>query len=156
MIYVFDNSPLSALFRNYYPGRFPTLWQKFDRLVAAGELISTREVMRELEDGPSDLARAWCNDNKDCFSTPTAAEGKFIVKIYAVQHFQQNIEQKKLLRGGKNADPFVVAKAATCKGTVVTLEKLKVNAAKIPNICKHFKVPCLSLEEFMEAESWRF
>jgi hypothetical protein len=50
--YVFDNSPLSALFRNYYRKSFPTLWQRFDQLVADGRLVSTREVFREIEDGP--------------------------------------------------------------------------------------------------------
>jgi Domain of unknown function (DUF4411) len=71
-------------------------------------------------------------------------------------HFQQNIEQQKLLRGGKNADPFVIAKAAVECRTVVTMEQLKPNAAKIPNICRHFNVSCFTLEEFMEAENWQF
>ena len=33
MSYVFDNSPLSALFKNYYPNRFPSLWERFDAVV---------------------------------------------------------------------------------------------------------------------------
>jgi hypothetical protein len=36
------------------------------------------------------------------------------------------------------------------------MELLKPHAAKIPNICQHFTVPCMTLEEFMEAEGWRF
>jgi hypothetical protein len=36
------------------------------------------------------------------------------------------------------------------------MEQLKPNAAKIPNICDHFSVPCFDLEEFMEAEGWEF
>ena len=43
-MYIFDNSPLSALFRNYYPETFPTLWDNFNALVANGEIVSTREV----------------------------------------------------------------------------------------------------------------
>jgi Domain of unknown function (DUF4411) len=74
----------------------------------------------------------------------------------AVSHFQHNIEQQKLLRGGKMADPFVIAKAAVNGGAVVTMEKFKPNSAKIPNICKHFSVECLLLEEFMEREGWEF
>jgi Domain of unknown function (DUF4411) len=73
-----------------------------------------------------------------------------------ITHFQQNIEQQKLLKGGRNADPFVIAKAATDGKTVVTMELLKPNAAKIPNICKHFNIPCLTLEQFMETEGWQF
>jgi hypothetical protein len=73
-----------------------------------------------------------------------------------VPHFQQNLEQQKLLKGGLNADPFVIARAAVEQRTVVTMEKLKPHAAKIPNICQHFGVACMTLEEFMEAENWQF
>ena len=31
-MYVFDNAPLSTLFKNYYPKRFPTLWKNFNEL----------------------------------------------------------------------------------------------------------------------------
>lgn len=155
-MYVFDTSPLSALFKSYYRGRFPTLWERFDQLVADGAIVSTREVARELEDASTDSLREWAELQKTIFATPTAAEGAFVGQIYGVPHFQQNIEQRKLLKGGKNADSFVVAKAATDGLTVVTMELLKPNGTKIPNICLHFGVPCLTLEEFMEAEGWEF
>ena len=100
MSYVFDNSPLSALFRNYYPKRFPTLWEHFNSLVADGSLVSTREVLREIEDGPIESLRAWAWDNEALFTIPTGDEGAFVAQIYKVPHFQQNIEQQKLLKGG--------------------------------------------------------
>lgn len=156
MSYVFDNSPLSTLFRNYYPQRFPTLWKLFDKIVADGALVSTREVLREIDDGPIERLRAWAWDNEELFSTPTKEEGAFVARIYSVAHFQQNIEQQKILKGGKNADAFVIAKAAVDKKTVVTMELLRPDAARIPNICEHFKVPYLSLEGFMEKEGWEF
>jgi hypothetical protein len=87
---------------------------------------------------------------------PVAAEGAFIARIYAVPHFQQNIEQRKLLKGGTHADAFVIAKAAVEGRAVVTVERIRPKAVKIPNICQHFGVPCLSLEEFMEEEGWEF
>jgi hypothetical protein len=87
---------------------------------------------------------------------PTAAEAAFVGRIYAVPHFQQNIERQKLLQGGKIADAFVIARAAVEGRTVVTMEALKPHAVRIPNICDHFKVPCMSLEDFMEAEGWEF
>ena len=155
-MYVFDTSPLSTLFKNYYPKRFPTLWKNFDGLVAAGGLVSTREAYREILDGPSPECRAWAESNQPLFSTPTAAEGAFVGKIYGVQHFHQNLEQQKLLKGGRNADPFIIARAVVEERTVVTMERFKANAAKIPNICQHFNVRCMTLEEFMEAERWVF
>ena len=75
MSYVFDNSPLSALFRNYYRKRFPSLWQRFDQLVANGSLVSTREVFREIEDGPIESLLDWAKQNRDLFATPTPEEG---------------------------------------------------------------------------------
>jgi hypothetical protein len=156
MSYVFDTSPLSALFKNFYRRRFPSLWERFDDLVANGRIISTREVSREIEDGATEHLRDWAAQHQDLFTVPTAAEGAFVARIYAVPHFQQNIEQQKILKGGKNADAFVIAKAGVEHGTVVTMELLKPNAAKIPNICQHFSIPCLSLEEFMEEEQWQF
>ncbi|SJM33604.1 PIN domain-containing protein [Mesorhizobium delmotii] len=155
-MYVFDTSPLSTLFKNYYPKRFPTLWAQFDELIKNGAIVSTREVGREVDDGPVPSLRAWAKNNPNVFAIPTAEEGGIIAKIYAVPHFQQNIEQQKLLKGGRNADPFVMAKACAEKRTVVTIEADKPNSAKIPAICKHMGIGCMNLEEFMEAEDWTF
>lgn len=156
MSYVFDNSPLSVLFKNFYRKRFPSLWKRFDELVADGSITSTREVLREIEDGATVSLRDWADKHPQLFTTPTAAEGAFIAQIYGVAHFQQNIELQKILKGGRNADPFVVAKAHVEGGAVVTMELLKPNGVKIPNICQHFGVRCLTLQDFMEAEGWTF
>jgi len=156
VIYVFDTSPLSTLFKNYYRKRFPTLWGHFDSIVEEGRIASTREVLREIEDGPVETLREWAKYQQDLFPAPTAQEGAFVAQIYAVHHFQQNIEQQKLLKGGRNADPFVIARAMADQRTVVTMELLKPNGAKIPNICQHFDVPCMGLERFMEEEGWEF
>ncbi len=156
MTYVFDNSPLSTLFRNYYRRRFPSLWQRFDDLVVNEDIVSTREVLREIEDGAVESLREWGAQNGGLFKMPNAEEGAFVARIYAVQHFQQNIERQKMLKGARNADPFVIAKAAVTERTVVTLERAKPNAVKIPNICEHFDIPCMTLEDFMETEGWEF
>lgn len=155
-IYVFDNSPLSVLFKNYYRSRFPSLWGHFDAMVEEGRILSTREALREIEDGASEECRIWASRNSALFATPTAAEGAFVARLFAVPHFQQNIEQRKILQGGKNADPFVIARAHVVGAAVVTMETLRPNGAGIPNICQHFSIPWLSLEQFMEAEGWTF
>jgi hypothetical protein len=156
MSYVFDNGPFSQLFRNYYRRPFRSLWERFNALIEDGSIVSAREVLREIEDGPEGSLLDWATAHRDLFAMPTAREGEFIARIYAVPHFQQNIERQKLLRGGRHADSFVIAKAAIEGRTVVTTEQLRPNAVKIPNICQHFQVPCLSLEGFMDAEEWEF
>ena len=156
MSYAFDTSPLSTLFRNYYRTVFRSLWEGFDELVADGDILSTREVLREIEDGAPENLREWAAAHAELFPAPTAEEAQFITRIYAVPHFQNNIEGKKLLRGGRLADPFVIARAGVTGATVVTMETLKPNAADIPNICEHFEIPWLSLQGFMETEGWTF
>lgn len=157
MMYVFDTNAFSQLFHSYYRGRFPSLWGNFDELVVSGLIISTREVYREIEDDRVKSLRDWGKDNKELFPVPTVDEAVFVAQIFAEKRFQQIIEQKKILKGGKNADPFVIARAATVEGgAVVTMEKFKKNGTKIPNICKYFNVDCMDLEEFMEAEGWKF
>lgn len=156
MNYVFDTSPLSVLFKNFYRRTFRSLWERFDELVEDGRIVSTREVLREIEDGASAALTEWAGQHAVLFATPTAAEGAFVARIYSVPHFQQNIEQQKLLQGGKHADSFVIAKAAVEGRAVVTMEQVRPNAVKIPNICQHFGVQWLSLEDFMEAEEWEF
>lgn len=144
MSYVFDTSPLVSLFKNYYRERFPTLWELFDDMIEKDQITSTREVFREIEDQSDDLSE-WAKENRDLFVTPNVKEATFVAEIFQNNHFQGLIERKKILTGGKNADPFVIARAASTGGTIVTLEKFKDNAAKIPNIANHFSVPCIDL-----------
>jgi hypothetical protein len=80
----------------------------------------------------------------------------FINQIFSVNHFQSLIEKKKILSGKPVADPFLVAKAKIEEATLVTQEMFKKDAAKIPNVCKHFDIPCTNLEGFMEKEGWQF
>ena len=133
-----------------------SLWKEFDQLVADGQITSTREILHELGDGSPGADLEWAKANPKLFATPDAKEGAFVAKIYAITHFQTNIEKQKLYKGGRNADAFIVARASVIGGTVVTMERLKPNAVKVPNICAHFKIPYLDLEGFMEKEGWEF
>ena len=156
MTYVFDTNAFSQLFHSYYRDRFPSLWAQFDSLLEAGAITSTREVAREIEDDRVAALRDWAKNHTHLFPAPTAEEAGIVSRIFSVSHFQQVIELKKLYKGGKNADPFVIARARTLDGIVVTMERERPNAARIPNICRHFDVECISLEGFMEREGWRF
>ena len=88
-------------------------------------------MLRELEDQTVESAVQWAQQHPTLFAVPTAAEGAFVAQIYSVAHFQQNIEQRKILAAaGENADPFVIAKAAVEHRTVVTVEEFKPNAVQ--------------------------
>jgi hypothetical protein len=154
-MYVMDTNVISMMHKHYYRSRFVSLWKQFDALVDAGQITSTREVLQELNDGAGPDTN-WANANAKLFATPDAKEAKFVTQIFSVPHFLASVEKKKIIQGGRNADAFVVARAFAVGGTVVTKEKLKPNASKIPNICAHFKIPHLDLEGFMEQEGWTF
>lgn len=158
MIYVFDTSSLSKL-KHFFPGVFKSVWAGLDALVKSGDLISTREVWNEIERGDVDPhTNKWLKDRKQIFTTPTSDEQRFVARIFQIPHFQSLIGEKQRLTGTPVADPFVIACAKVRKGTVVTEERLKPNAAKIPNVCEHpsVNVPCIDLEKFMQKQGWSF
>jgi hypothetical protein len=155
VIYVFDTNSFSEM-SPYFPDVFPAFWLRFEQAVAAGEITSTREVLRELSDGPENHVLDWCNRNKAIFATPNALETGFIPRIFAVPHFLQLIGQKQTLRGTPVADPFIIARAAALKGTVVSEESPKPGKPNIPAVCHHFGIPCIKLGAFMRAKAWTF
>lgn len=154
MIYVFDSNTLIKIFNNYYCAQFPSFWQKFDEAILNGKIISVRAVKNELKDGKDDLSR-FVRAN-DIFDIPTDKETEFVATIFQTQHFQSLVSKKARLLGKEVADPYLIARAKIQKACVVTEEKLKPNAAKIPNVCQKFKVGCMNLEQFMENENWSF
>jgi hypothetical protein len=156
MIYVFDTSSLSNL-KHFYPQVFTTIWQELDRMVQAGEVISTKEVWNEMQRGnAAQHTNDWLKLRKGIFTTPGPDELRFVAEILAIPHFQALIGERQRLMGTPVADPFVIACAKVKGGTVVTEEQLKPNAAKIPNVCAHFNIPCMNLEQFMRQQGWQF
>ncbi len=156
-MYVFDNGSLRRLCENYYPARFPSLWERFDELISTGKVVSVREVYNEIERwNPTRKLVQWAKEHKELFPPPLPEELEFVRQIFRIGHFQALIEKKSILQGTPVADPFVIAKATVSGGVVVTEEQFKENAAKIPNVCRHFGIDCIDLEEFMEREGWQF
>jgi len=156
MIYVFDTSSIRSL-QHFYPSVFKTIWGGLDTLIQQQNLISTREVWNEVErQNISADVLAWAKQNKQIFTTPSTPELQFVATIFQIAHFQNLIGEQQRLKGTPVADPFVIACAKIKGGTVVTEELLKPNAAKIPNVCAHFNVPCIDLEKFMQQQGWTF
>ncbi len=156
-LYILDTNTLSQLFRFYYRNNFPSLWQAFDDLVEDGRILSTREVLRELGDGrKAELAYEWAAEHDNLFPDPGTEEVRFVSRIFGVRHFQQNLQSKKSKPRKQVADPFVIAQAKRTGGTVVTEESKPPNGARIPNICEHFQVPCINLQQLMDREDWIF
>jgi len=158
MTYVFDNNCFIVLFSHFYLGRFPSLWEKFDKLIIERKIISVREVYNEIITYRNQEARLvqWAKDHREVFEQPSVEEMEFVQRIFSVKHFRNLIERKATLEGRPVADPFLVAKAKVENRMLVTQEEMRENAAKIPNVCEHFKVQYTNLEGFMEREGWQF
>lgn len=154
MLYVFDTNVFSQIFGSYYPLSFPTLRQNLEESVLEGRITSTREVLHELENCRHKELLHWAKKRNYVFPTPTADEAEIVREIFSIHHFQASIERKKLYSGMPNADCFLIARAKALDATIVTLEKYSGSGVKIPDICEHFGVNCISLEKFMTLENW--
>ena len=155
MIYVFDTNTFSEM-SPYFPDVFKAFWSAFENAVAGGEVTSTREVFRELKNGPQNQVFEWCGRNAFVFPAPDAQETAFVAKIFALPQFRQLIGQKQTLRGTPVADPFIIARAAVLGGTVVSEESPVKGKINIPAACGHFGLPCMKLGGFMRARGWTF
>lgn len=156
MVYVFDTSSFIVI-GHYYPEQFPSFWDKFNQAVNLEKIISVREVFRELDQEASiDHLSNWVERHRSIFETPNAAATQFVSTIFSVPHFQALVSEKSRLAGRPCADPFIIAWAKVIGGCVVTEEKERPNAPKIPNVCQHFGVDCTNLQGFMEREGWTF
>ena len=159
MKYVLDTN-FFVISKNYYPESFPSFWQKMEVAVSKEKISSVKEVRKELEryGGEQEYLLAWIKNHKNIFTEPSENEQDLIRQILRVPDFQELIERKSLLRGYPSADPFLIAKASVTGGVVVTAEKFasKGKPPKIPNVCKRFRVECVTPEEFMSRERWQF
>ena len=153
--YIFDSSSMHVL-RNYYPEQFPSFWKRFENAVEVGR-VKVREVYNELENLQKGMwIWDWVQANKALFPMPTDDETKFVGQIFKVAHFRSLVGQIQTLKGRPVADPFVIAAARVCGGCVVTEESKKPNAARIPNVCDHFKIDYTNVKGFMERNGWKF
>lgn len=155
-VYVFDSNVFISL-GLYYPKRFPTIWEAVDSLAASGDLVSVREVRRELETScSSEHMLEWVNQHRSIFHIPTNEECQIVSEIFKKNQYLGFVKRKNLLKGMPVADPFIIA-AAKVKGfCVVTQESNKFTGARIPTACRDFDVDCIDLEGFLEREELEY
>lgn len=156
-MYLFDTDSLSHL-GIYYPNIFTGFWELFDGVVDSGEVVSVREVYEEL--AYRRMAKhlvEWKKKHRKLFLPPSEEETLFIARMFAEEpRFKALINPKKVVKGGRAADPFVIASAKVNNHVVVTQEKLSGGVVKIPFVCNHYDVECINFEGMMEREGWEF
>jgi predicted nucleic acid-binding protein len=153
MAYCIDTSAIVDGWVRYYPRDvFPTLWDKLEKMIAAGRLVAPDEVLKELSKNDDDLHK-WARLQDGLFCPLEDDVQIATAEILAVFPKLVNNERNRSI-----ADPFVVAVAKVRKLSVVTGEKRKGNPMrpKIPDVCDAYKIRCLTLLELMKSEGWRF
>ncbi len=159
MVYVFDTSSFIAL------SKLLSWEEKINSLVKSKKIISVKEAFKEIElYYRNDDLKKWAKKNKDIFEIMSEEESQFLSDLFSKHpEFRYIINSKIWLKPKPCADPFVIAKAGVLKKEktllpdafdvcVVSEEKDKKNAPKIPNICKEYDIPYKSLKEFIESE----
>lgn len=136
--------PRSYLHQRQPRDVYPSVWNKIDKLMASGTIISSREVYDELTRSDDSLSE-WAKSRKEYFLPSEISIQEKVRKILS--------EHRGLVEGGKkqnNADPFVIALAQEQHCALVTEEvrSNSLNAPKIPNICDAYGVTCINFVGF--------
>ena len=161
--YVIDTSSLIDLNKRYPIDVFPSLWQKVNALIAKGNLISCREVLKEIS-VKDDALRKWAVKQKGLFRELDIEQSKKVREILAKYPALAQSETEVAA-----ADPFLIALAIVLSNdpqktlglntkthVVVTEEKLRGNKIKIPFVCQDYKIQCIPIIEMFRIEGWQF
>ena len=161
MIYVFDSSSLVHAFRYFKADIFPSFWKNFQAIVKANELTSVMQVYHEIINYGNSLSK-WAENKKVLFTEPNENEQQIVQEILSDAHNRELVPKSKQIKNVPVADPFVIAKAKSISGCVVTEDgfnvkgELKENVVKLASVCKKLDVSCLNLNDFMRQEKWKF
>lgn len=147
MRYLLDsNTYIQAKIQYYDMGFCPGYWDWLDAKFAAGEVGSIEFIGKELKDGNDDLA-GWAKSRSGHFikhdDEVTQDAFSEIVNYVMTQNFDPGNRDTFLAKG----DPWLIAKAKTLGATLVTQEATlspHTRKVKIPNICVHFGVRCIT------------
>lgn len=138
-----------------------SFWKWMSMRVDEGRIVCPRRVYQEIaeNEGHQDALARWFQTRRDkglCISSSKEVQNQVgIVNSYVFSTYQGHYA----LLFARGADSWVIAHATIDKGTVVTQESnLQPNALKprIPDICRHFNVPCVSRMQMLKALGAKF
>ena len=152
--YCIDTSALIDLWRKLYPPDvFSSLWGEIGSLVHKKELISPKEVLRELSVKDDELL-VWVktHDIRKMFKAIDREQQNSVSNI--LSSFQGLIDPNAIV----GADPFVIALAMSRGWSVITSERPANPGSrpKIPDVCRSYSIKCIGLLEFFREKNWNF
>jgi hypothetical protein len=151
--YVFDTSALiGAWVRMYPPDSFPVVWDRMDGLARTKSLLIPEEVFEELKSQDDDLM-GWVKQRSDNVVVPTSRAVMLEARAVLADH--EGLTKTGTGRG--RADPFVIALARLRNCPVVTQEQGgSASKPRIPFVCRHRGISCMSMLEVIRSERWKF
>lgn len=132
---------------------FTGLWGAIEEEVSTDGICAPEEVLREVgqkEDG----LHAFMKGYEERLIVPLDEEVMAGTREVLAE-FPRLAGQ---MRGRNKADPFVIATARVKGIAVVTEEgaRGKPNRPKIPLVCEHFAVECMTVLDYIEQQGWTF
>ena len=151
--YSFDSNVIINPWNRQYPRDvFPGFWRDIEELIENGLAICAEEVRREIEHKDDDINH-WLTDRAHMIVPfDRGIEEAYIEVINKFRAYAKRTQARN------QADPVVIALAMSRNLVVVTEEKREPGSAspKIPDVCDHFGVVCLSIVEMMRKEGWSY
>ena len=155
ILYVLDSNVFIS-FKHYYSEVFISFWDKLQLLKDENKLISVYECFNEINGSVEEPVQSWILKNDDIFLEPQPKEYDFLAGMFQNEKNRESVPKKAIAKGTASADSYIIAKAHSIGGTVVTEEKYKPNSAKIPTICKNYNIPCINSKQMMINEKMIF
>jgi hypothetical protein len=150
-LYRIDTSSIIRWFVEIYPPTiFPALQARVEGLIEEGRLLAPKAVFDEIRAG--DDCHAWAKGHTEMFVEESVAVQGIVRQLMAEHH-----NPAKPLKGINGADPFVIAMAKVDGAQVVADEHPGTQEnRKIPFVCAAEGVGCMTFQEMILAEGWRF
>jgi len=163
MEYCLDTSVYIQAHRTYYAFDLaPSFWIALENLAKGEVIVSPIAVYGELKKGNDELS-IWAKaQEKTLFIKPDAkvSEALRLIADFTNEHYEDDHWIRDFLGG---ADPWVIAQAKAHNLIVVAMERNKTieevdktthrfrGKIKIPNMCGHFGVKCITTFDLLRA-----
>lgn len=152
MILCIDTSSLLQAWVRAYPiDRFPSLWELLNNAGSDGAIISSIEVLHEINKKEDGLYR-WAKESALNFLDIDDQIQDHVIDI--LQDYPRILNTKANKSG---ADPFVIATALANKATVVTEEDGGTpKNPKIPFVCGAMNIQCTNILGLLRKLDFKF
>lgn len=153
LIYSLDSSALIFAWNDAYEIRqFRSFWQRLDGLAEEGRALVSDEVYEEIAKKDDELFK-WLKVRPGMIVPHTDDVQAGVSEVLASHPLL--IKATGVNRSG--ADPFVISLARCRRATVISQEQPgSMGKPKIPDVCRHYKVPCERLRFLIATEGWKF